>query len=278
MAGGGTGRTRGQDRLSAIELIDAVVDPGSWRSWDEAVVLPRGIDPGYAADLARARSGPGWTRPSSPGRATCAVARWRSSSPSSGSSPARSASPPASGSSARSSGPPRERLPLVAAPASGGTPPAGRHGGVPADGPGGGGADHRSAGLPYLVYLRHPTTGGVLASGVARSRDRRRAGGLIGLRAAGLRGPARPAVPAGRPGRREPLRQRPGRRGGGAQWGRRGGRPRPGGAVRPPRAPPGPRAARRRPRRGDPGRRVDPALPAPRPSGCGPCSRWPRRR
>jgi acetyl-CoA carboxylase carboxyl transferase subunit beta len=25
-------------------------------------------------------------------------------------------------------------------------------------------ADHRSAGLPYLVYLRHPTTGGVLAS------------------------------------------------------------------------------------------------------------------
>ena len=76
----------------------------------------------------------------------------------------------------------RERLPLVAAPASGGTRL--REGTVAflqmvqvaaAI------ADHRSAGLPYLVYLRHPTTGGVLASGVARSRDRRRARGLIGF-------------------------------------------------------------------------------------------------
>lgn len=25
-------------------------------------------------------------------------------------------------------------------------------------------ADHKAAGMPYLVYLRHPTTGGVLAS------------------------------------------------------------------------------------------------------------------
>ena len=55
MAGGGTGRTRGQDRLSAVELIDVVVAPGSWRSWDEPMADPPGLDPGYEADLARAR-------------------------------------------------------------------------------------------------------------------------------------------------------------------------------------------------------------------------------
>ena len=49
---GGTGRPA---RLSATELIDAVVDPGSWRSWDEPVADPPGLDPAYAADLARAR-------------------------------------------------------------------------------------------------------------------------------------------------------------------------------------------------------------------------------
>ncbi len=39
-------------------------------------------------------------------------------------------------------------------------------------------AAHKAAGLPYLVYLRHPTTGGVMASwGSLGPRDRRRAGG-----------------------------------------------------------------------------------------------------
>jgi acetyl-CoA carboxylase beta subunit len=58
-----------------------------------------------------------------------------------------------------------ERLPLIAAPSSGGTR---MQEGAPAF------VTmieitravvaHKAAGLPYLIYLRHPTTGGVLAS------------------------------------------------------------------------------------------------------------------
>ena len=48
----GTGRPA---RRRAAELIDAVIDRGTWRSWDEPVADPPGLDPGYAADLARAR-------------------------------------------------------------------------------------------------------------------------------------------------------------------------------------------------------------------------------
>ncbi len=64
-----------------------------------------------------------------------------------------------------SSGRPREGIPLLAAPASRRDADAGGHAGflqmvrissaV---------AQHKAAGLPYIVYLRHPTTGGVMAS------------------------------------------------------------------------------------------------------------------
>ncbi|MGZ4452613.1 MAG: carboxyl transferase domain-containing protein, partial [Nocardioides sp.] len=58
-----------------------------------------------------------------------------------------------------------EGLPLLAAPASGGTR---MQEGTPAFVQmvriGEAVAAHRAAGLPYLVYLRHPTTGGVMAS------------------------------------------------------------------------------------------------------------------
>jgi acyl-CoA carboxylase subunit beta len=58
-----------------------------------------------------------------------------------------------------------ERLPLVAAPASGGTRlQEGTVAFLQMVKVAAAIADHRSAGLPYLVYLRHPTTGGVLAS------------------------------------------------------------------------------------------------------------------
>ncbi|WP_037064220.1 carboxyl transferase domain-containing protein [Pseudonocardia acaciae] len=59
----------------------------------------------------------------------------------------------------------RERLPMLAVTASGGTrmqegaPAFLRMAGIAAAV-----AEHKRAGLPYLVYLRHPTTGGVLAS------------------------------------------------------------------------------------------------------------------
>ncbi|TGA85678.1 carboxyl transferase, partial [Streptomyces palmae] len=42
-------------RAGALELIEAVVDPGSWQSWDEPVAL-RTDDPEYRADLERARA------------------------------------------------------------------------------------------------------------------------------------------------------------------------------------------------------------------------------
>ena len=75
-------------------------------------------------------------------------------------------------------------------------------------------AAHRTAGLPYLVYLRHPTTGGVMASwgslGPRHRRRARRPGRLP--RPPGLRGALRPALPRGRADLGEPLRPRHHRR------------------------------------------------------------------
>ena len=151
--------------MGAAELIDAVVDPGSWRSWDEPVVDPPGIDPGYAADLARARertgldeavlTGAGRLR----GRQVAAVISEfaflaGSIGVAAGERLVRAVE--------RAT---QERLPLVAAPASGGTRlQEGTIAFLQMVKVAAAIADHRSAGLPYLVYLRHPTTGGVLAS------------------------------------------------------------------------------------------------------------------
>jgi acyl-CoA carboxylase subunit beta len=159
---GGTGRPA---RLSATELIDAVVDPGSWRSWDEPVADPPDIDPGYTADLARARertgldeavrTGTGRLR----GRRVAVIASEfgflaGSIGLAAGERLVRAVE--------RAT---RERLPLVAAPASGGTRlQEGTVAFLQMVKVAAAIADHRSAGLPYLVYLRHPTTGGVLAS------------------------------------------------------------------------------------------------------------------
>jgi len=165
MAGAGTGGTRPPDRLSAAELIDTVVDPGSWRGWDEPVADPPGIDPGYVADLARARertgldeavlTGMGRLR----GRQVAVIASEfgflaGSIGVAAGERLVRAVE--------RAT---RERLPLVAAPASGGTRlQEGTVAFLQMVKVAAAIADHRTAGLPYLVYLRHPTTGGVLAS------------------------------------------------------------------------------------------------------------------
>ena len=165
MAGAATGGPGRPDRLGAAELIDAVLDPGSWRSWDEPVLQPSGIGPGYAADLARARertgldeailTGAGRVR----GRQVAAVISEfaflaGSIGVAAGERLVRAVE--------RAT---RERLPLVAAPASGGTRlQEGTIAFLQMVKVAAAIADHRSAGLPYLVYLRHPTTGGVLAS------------------------------------------------------------------------------------------------------------------
>ena len=96
----------------------------------------------------------------------------------------------------RSSARPSEGLPLLAGPVSGGTR---MQEGTPAFVQmvriSQAVAAHKAAGLPYLVYLRHPTTGGVMASwGSLGHVTVAEPGALVGLpRPAGLRGALRPA-------------------------------------------------------------------------------------
>ena len=73
---------------------------------------------------------------------------------------------------------------------------------------------HKQAHLPYLVYLRHPTTGGVFASwGSLGHVTVAEPGALVGfLGPAGLRAAVRRAVSGGRPDRREPAPARRHRR------------------------------------------------------------------
>ena len=127
---------------SAAEWIDSTVDAESWESWDEAepesVLTGRAAIGGHAVALVVSEFG---FAGGSIGRATGeriagAVDRARA-----------------------------ERLPVLAMPASGGTrmkegTPAFLEMAVITAAV----LAHRDAGLPYLVYLRHPTTGGVFAS------------------------------------------------------------------------------------------------------------------
>ncbi|ALG83844.1 carboxyl transferase [Gordonia phthalatica] len=124
-------------------MIDAALDPESWESWDrpgevESVLTGRGTAGGRPVALVVSEFGVA-------GGSIGAVAGQRIADA------VRRAT--------------AERLPILAMPASGGTR---MQEGTPAflqmsaitavvN-------DHRDAGLPYLVYLRHPTTGGVFAS------------------------------------------------------------------------------------------------------------------
>ncbi len=151
-------------RLSARDLAELVADPGSWTSWD-APALSVPADAGYQADLEKARersrldealvTGSARIR----GRTVAAVVGEFSFL--AGSIGVAAAERLVSAVERATA----ERLPLVAAPVSGGTrmqegtvaflQMAKIAQAVMA---------HRAAGLPYLVYLRHPTTGGVFAS------------------------------------------------------------------------------------------------------------------
>jgi acetyl-CoA carboxylase carboxyl transferase subunit beta len=162
MASGGRDRPA---RLGAAELIDAVVDPGSWQTWDEPVELPPGVDPGYAADLARARERTGLDEAVLTGagglrgrRVAVLVSEFAFLAGSIGVAAGERLVRAVERAT-------RERLPLVAAPASGGTRlQEGTVAFLQMVKVAAAITDHRAAGLPYLVYLRHPTTGGVLAS------------------------------------------------------------------------------------------------------------------
>lgn len=151
-------------RLSAAELIGLVLDEGSWTSWDTPPDRT-GITPEYAAELAAAteRSGVDESVVTGEGlmhgrRVAVVASEFGFLAGSIG----VAASDRLVAGIQRATA---EGIPLLAAPASGGTR---MQEGTPAfvqmirisEAI----ASHKTAGLPYLVYLRSPTTGGVMAS------------------------------------------------------------------------------------------------------------------
>ncbi|WAP55199.1 carboxyl transferase domain-containing protein [Streptomyces sp. S465] len=151
-------------RASARELIEAVVDPGSWYGWDEPVEITT-EDPDYRADLERARERTGLDESVITGegriegrRVALVACEFRFLAGSIGVAAGERLVRAVERATA-------ERLPLLAAPASGGTRmQEGTVAFLQMVKVAAAITDHKAAGLPYLVHLRHPTTGGVLAS------------------------------------------------------------------------------------------------------------------
>lgn len=152
------------DRLMAQELLDLVLDEGSFESWDEPVDHS-GLDPKYQQELVAAAERAGTDESVLTGRGlmhgrpvAVLVNEFRFLAGSIGQEAAKRIVSAVRRATA-------EGIPLLATTASGGTrmqegTPAFVHmvdisRAI---------MDHRAAGLPYLVYLRHPTTGGVFAS------------------------------------------------------------------------------------------------------------------
>ena len=184
-------------RLSARDLIDLVLDPDSWSSWDTPPSRD-GISEEYAAELAAAAEKSGVDESVLTGEARMhgrrigvLVGEFGFLAGSIG----RAAADRIVAGIERAT---REGLPLVAAPVSGGTR---MQEGTPAFvqmvriSAGRRRAPHRRAALPRLPpQPDHRRGDGVV--GLARARDRRRAGRPRRLpRAPGLRGPLRQALP-----------------------------------------------------------------------------------
>ena len=151
-------------RWSAHELIDLVLDPGTYESWDEPIDIS-GHPAGYQDELRAAAERAGTDEAVITGRGLVrgrAVAFVVNEFSFLGGSIGRAAGERIVGCVQRATA---EGLPLLATTASGGTR---MQEGTPAF------VEmvaisravmaHRAAGLPYLVHLRHPTTGGVYAS------------------------------------------------------------------------------------------------------------------
>lgn len=156
-----TGRPR---RLRAEELLDLVLDDGSFTSWD-TIPLDVAATGSYPDDLAAARrtsgvdeavlTGEGLLR----GRRVAVLACEFSFL---AGSIGRAAAERLVLAIERATA---QALPLLAAPVSGGTRmQEGTVAFLQMVKISAAIATHKAAGLPYLVYLRHPTTGGVLAS------------------------------------------------------------------------------------------------------------------
>lgn len=152
------------DRHTAPDLIERLLDAGSWTSWDAAADRS-GLDPAYVAELERAQARSGVDESVLTGRGTIegrGVAVVASEFTFLAGSVSRAAADRLVAGIERATA---ERLPLVGLTCSGGTR---MQEGTPAFVQmvriGAAIAAHRAAGLPYVAYLRNPTTGGVMAT------------------------------------------------------------------------------------------------------------------
>lgn len=165
MTSGSGAPTRGDGSPCALALVTQVLDADTWSSWDEPLPLSGPADASYAASLARARQRTGLDEAVVTGEGTISGRRLAviaSEFGFLGGSIGVAAAERVVRAVRRAT---REGLPLLAAPASGGTRmQEGTRAFVHMVPVSAALREHRTAGLPYLVYLRDPTTGGVLAS------------------------------------------------------------------------------------------------------------------
>jgi acetyl-CoA carboxylase carboxyl transferase subunit beta len=159
------GTFTGVQRISAVEAIASIADPDSFISWDAPDNPVHGDSPGYSEELARAARTAGSNESVISGSVRIggvptAVIAWEFGFLGGSVGVGTATRIVAAVRRATSEG-----LPLVALPRSGGTR---MQEGAPAFiqmvAITGAVAEHRAAGLPYLVHLCGPTTGGVLAT------------------------------------------------------------------------------------------------------------------
>ncbi|WP_182345743.1 carboxyl transferase domain-containing protein [Tomitella gaofuii] len=152
------------ERISALALIEAVTDAGTFVSWDaEPVRLPH--TDAYADSLRRARERTGVDESVLTGEATVdgrRVALIACEFGFLGGSIGVAAAERITSAIERATA---ERLPVIASPTSGGTRmQEGTTAFLQMVKIAAAAQNHKAAHLPYLVYLRNPTTGGVFAS------------------------------------------------------------------------------------------------------------------
>ncbi len=160
-AAGGNGKPR---RLSARELIELIADPGSYVSWDVAPAEPD-LGGAYREELAAAAAKSGVDESIITGealiegrRVVLIACEFQFLAGSIGVASAERLVQAMERATA-------ERLPVLASTASGGTRmQEGTVAFVAMVKIAAAVAAHQAAGLPYLTYLRHPSTGGALAS------------------------------------------------------------------------------------------------------------------
>ncbi|MFI6985414.1 carboxyl transferase domain-containing protein [Embleya sp. NPDC050154] len=153
------------ERVRALDLIERVLDQGSFTVWNDPLPPLAAPDPAYTAELAAARARTGLDEALVTGegrihgrRVAVAACEFDFLAGSIGVAGAERLTLAVERATA-------EGLPLVASPTSGGTRmQEGTVAFLQMVKISAAVAAHRAAGLPYLVYLRHPTTGGVFAS------------------------------------------------------------------------------------------------------------------